>query len=211
MPKMMIMKYAKPSEKTLKLLLKYEVGGGEIYYNKFLSKFTWPGGASGPTIAIGIDCAYYTKEELFNIFKFLPNQQIKLIQGSIGKTGSKGKEYTKILRNSNIQVSWERALDIFYNVTWNKFAKLTNKTFPRVEELKEDAYGAIVSLVFNRGISLKGSSRAEMRNIKEMIPLKDYRGIAKEIRKMKRLWVGKNLDGLLSRREAEASLIESCG
>jgi hypothetical protein len=34
--------------------------------------------------------------------------------------------------------------------------------------------------------------------------------LAKEFRKMKRIWVGKGLDGLLERREAEAKLIESC-
>ena len=34
--------------------------------------------------------------------------------------------------------------------------------------------------------------------------------IAKELRKMKRIWQGKGLDGLLTRREAEAKLVESC-
>jgi uncharacterized membrane protein YgaE (UPF0421/DUF939 family) len=50
----------------------------------------------------------------------------------------------------------------------------------------------------------------EMKNIKELIPSKDYKGIAKEVRKMKRIWIGKGLDGLLERRETEAKLIESC-
>ena len=53
-----IMKYNKPSPQTLDLLLEYEVGGGKDYYEKKLSRFTWPGGASGPTIGIGIDTAY---------------------------------------------------------------------------------------------------------------------------------------------------------
>jgi len=53
-----------PSKNTLDLLLEYEVGGGQSYYNKKLSRFTWPGGASGPTIGIGIDTAYYTSKEL---------------------------------------------------------------------------------------------------------------------------------------------------
>jgi len=61
----------KPSQKTLDLLLQYEVGGGKFYYEKYLSKFTWPGGASGPTIAIGVDCGYYIPLELENIFFFL--------------------------------------------------------------------------------------------------------------------------------------------
>jgi GH24 family phage-related lysozyme (muramidase) len=49
-----------------------------------------------------------------------------------------------------------------------------------------------------------------MRNIRDLIPKKNYKAIAKEFRKMKRIWEGKNLDGLLTRREAEAKLIESC-
>jgi GH24 family phage-related lysozyme (muramidase) len=49
-----------------------------------------------------------------------------------------------------------------------------------------------------------------MRNIRDLVPKKDYKGIAKEFRKMKRIWQGKGLDGLLARRDAEASLVESC-
>ena len=57
---------------------------------------------------------------------------------------------------------------------------------------------------------MKGDSRLEMRNIRDLVPKKDYKGIAKELRKMKRIWQGKNLDGLIDRREAEAKLVESC-
>jgi GH24 family phage-related lysozyme (muramidase) len=200
----------KPTDKTLKLLLDYEVGGGEKYYNKYLSKFTWPGGASGPTIGIGIDCAYYTEKELENIFKFLSKEDLDMVKKSIGKTGDSGKEYTKTLRNSEIEVSWENALTIFKQITWPKFSKLAEKAFPGLSELCPDAYGAIVSLVFNRGVSMKGDSRTEMRNIKNFVLKKDYRNISKEIRKMKRIWKGKNLDGLIARREQEALLVESC-
>jgi GH24 family phage-related lysozyme (muramidase) len=199
----------KPSSKTLNLLFKYEVGGGQKYYEKYLSKFTWPGGASGPTIAIGVDCAYYTAKELAEIFSFLPSEQINLIQGASGKTGEKGKDYTKTLRGAGITVSWDKAVQIFETLTWPKFTKLAEKTFPSLSELHPDAYGAIVSLVFNRGTSLVGEKRAEMRNIRVLIPKKDYVKIAQEFRSMKRLWEGKNLDGLIERREAEAKLIES--
>jgi len=198
-----------PSEKTLRLLLEYEVGGGQDYYEKYLSKFTWPGGASGPTIAIGVDCGYYTSNELAEIFKFLKADQIKQIQEASGKTGERGKEYTKGLRAAGITVPWEKALDIFQKLTWPKFTKLAEKTFPGLTQLQPDAYGAIVSLVFNRGTSLKGKTRTEMVAIQKLIPNKDYKKIAKEIRNMKRLWEGKNLDGLIRRREAEAVLVES--
>lgn len=200
----------KLSEDTFNLLLKYEVGGGKSYYDKFLSKFTWPEGASGPTIGIGVDCAYYTPQELKKIFSFLPETQIELITKASGKTGQKGKEYTKVLRKSNITVNWEDAIKIFEKLTWPKFTKLAEKTFPGLNELCDNAYGAIVSLVFNRGTSLNGDSRLEMRNIKNLILKKNYNGIAKEFRKMKRIWQGKGLDGLLERREAEAKLVETC-
>jgi hypothetical protein len=86
------MNSSKPSAKTLALLLNYEVGGGQKYYEKFLSKFTWPKGASGPTIAIGVDCGYYTPAELAQIFSFLSSEQIELIQGASGKTGVAGTQ-----------------------------------------------------------------------------------------------------------------------
>lgn len=199
-----------PSINTLKLLFDYEVGGGENYYNKYLSKFTWPAGASGPTIGIGIDCAYYSKEELANIFSFLPAKQVSLIQGASGKTGEAGKEYTKKLRDAGISVTWQQAKSIFEKTTWPKFAKLAERTFPSHDQLCDDAYGALVSLVFNRGGSLSGNSRSEMREIKTLVPKKDYSGIAKQIRSMKRLWANKNMDGLVRRREAEAKLVENC-
>lgn len=204
------MNSSKPSTNALNLLLQYEVGGGQKYYEKYLSKFTWPGGASGPTIAIGVDCGYYSSQELAEIFSFLTNEQIKLIQEASGKTGERGKEYTKVLRGSGITVMWDKALEIFENLTWPKFTKLAENTFPGLANLKPDAYGAIVSLVFNRGTSLKGDSRKEMVNIKTLIPQKNYKKIAQEFRKMKRIWEGKGLDGLIERREAEAKLIENC-
>lgn len=198
-----------PSPKTLELLLEYETGGGKEYYTKYLSKFTWPGGASGPTIGIGIDCGYYTPQELDNIFSFLEDNQLDLVKQASGKKGSAGKEYTKVLRKEGITVSWEKAEEIFTKYTWPKFTRLAEKAFPDLNKLHPDAYGAIVSIVFNRGTAMKGDSRKEMRNIRAYVQEKNYKKIAQEIRNMKRLWVGKNLDGLLTRREAEASLMGS--
>jgi GH24 family phage-related lysozyme (muramidase) len=54
---------------------------------------------------------------------------------------------------------------------------------------------------------LEGDSRAEMRAIVDLIAKQDYEGIAEQIEKSKRLWEHKNLDGLVTRREAEADLI----
>ena len=205
----MIMNSNSPSPKTLELLLKYEVGGGKAYYDKYLSKFTWPGGASGPTIAIGVDCGYYTESELTQIFSFLSGDPLKLVQGASGKKSQSGKEYTVKLREAGIVVEWDKALDIFNKLTWPKFTRLAEKTFPGLDKLHPDAYGAIVSLVFNRGTLLKGDSRKEMANIRDLVPKQNYNKIAQQFVDMKRIWIGKGLDGLLERRDAEAALVRS--
>jgi hypothetical protein len=199
-----------PSKNTLKLIYEYEVGGGEKYYNQYLKQFTWPGGASGPTIGIGIDCAYYSQEELSSLFAYLPFEQRQFVEKSSGRTGKKGKAYADFLREKKIEMPWHVAERIFLLTTWTKFSRLAENTFPELENLCEDAYGAIVSLVFNRGSSLKGDSREEMRKLKELVPVKDYPGMAQQVRNMKRLWQGKGMDGLLRRRDAEAAAIESC-
>jgi GH24 family phage-related lysozyme (muramidase) len=199
-----------PSPKALALILEYEVGGSKSYYEKYLSRPTWPGGASGFTLGIGVDCAYYSPTELEKLFYFLPKEQLEIVKGASGKTSQAGKEYTKLHKDSGIVISWDQALEMFNNLTWTKFAKLAEKAFPELDKLCDDAYGAIVSLVFNRGSSMSGDSRLEMRNIRALVLKKDYNGIAKELRKMKRIWQGKGLDGLLSRREAEAKLVETC-
>jgi hypothetical protein len=199
-----------PSPAALNLILEYEVGGTESYYNKYLTHPTWPGGASGTTLAIGVDCGYYTADELRRIFHFLPSNQLNAVANASGKTGQAGKEYVQRIKPLNITVTWDQALGIFNTLTWPKFARLTEQAFPGVDQLCDNAYGALVSLVFNRGSSLSGPSRAEMRIIRELVPKKDYNGIADELRSMKRIWEGKGLDGLLARREAEARLVETC-
>jgi GH24 family phage-related lysozyme (muramidase) len=182
--------------------------GGKSYYEKYLSRFTYPGGASGPTIMIGIDCAYYTETELKKIFNFLPETDINLILGCVGKTGPSAKSYIKNLKG--IKVSWDNSEKVFYDIILPKFYNLTLKVWPKTEELCPNAQVALTSIVFNRGASLSGSSRSEMREIKNLIPLKKYKEISDQILKMKRLWIGKNLDGLIKRREEESKLILSC-
>jgi len=202
----------RPSAQALNLVLEYEVGGSKDYYNKYLSRPTWPGGHSGLTLGIGIDCGYYTQDELSKLFSFLPSKQLDIVKNASGKIGENGRAYVRsdTVKNANITVTWEQAVDIFNSLTWPKFARLTEKAFPSVDELCDNAYGALVSLIFNRGTSMIGDSRLEMRNIRVLVPKKDYKGIANELRKMKRIWEGKGLDGLITRREAEAKLIESC-
>lgn len=183
--------------------------GGMSYYNNFLKKVCWPGGASGLTIGIGADLGYMSKEEFEKYFsKYYSSSESDKLKSFIGFKGDFAKNKLPLVKN--IELSWKNAMEAFVRWTLPKFWQLTNNIWPGLEELEEKAQIALVSIVFNRGASTKGSSRKEMRNIKSLVTNKDYKGIAEEIRSMKRLWKGKNLDGLIKRREIEASMVESC-
>jgi GH24 family phage-related lysozyme (muramidase) len=71
--------------------------------------------------------------------------------------------------------------------------------------------GGLVTLVYNRGTSIVGDNRREMKNIeKTCVPARDCKCVASEVRAMKRIWKGSSIQaGMYRRRDEEASLIES--
>lgn len=198
------------SEKAYNLILKYEVGGGFSYYNKALKNPTYPGGASGVTIGIGYDLGYNTKSQFASDWKhLLPGVVFNRLESCVGIKGEYAKQMVKNVKD--IEISWDDASAVFKKSTLPRFVSETLKAFPGADKLHPDAFGALVSLVFNRGASVTGNSRREMLNIRNLISSKNYNAIANEIRSMKRLWIGKGLDGLLKRRDEEAQMIDSCG
>lgn len=112
----------------------------------------------------------------------------------------------------DITISAEAADEVFFRATVPKYYKKMISAFPNADKLPGNAQGALLSLVFNRGTSMKGERRDEMRQIRELLardPPYDTAAIAGELRKMKRLWEGRGLSGLITRREREARLAES--
>jgi len=197
------------SDKALNLILKYEVGGGESYYNKFLYRPTWPGLNSGVTIGVGYDLGYNNLQSFKAAWTGkISTQDIIRLSRTLSVRGRSAKGLIRGVKD--IKIPWQHALSVFKSNTIPIFADQTNRAFPGADKLHTDAYGALVSLVFNRGSDLTGSRRIEMARIRSLVPSKDYKSIAFEIRKMKRLWKNAGVDGLLKRREDEAKLVESC-
>ena len=169
----------------------------------------WPGGDSGITIGLGYDLGYEAAGDFENDWKpclsdgdFTTLSQVLGLKGADAKAKASGLKAVKIKNSDAERVFLERSVP--------KYQKLTQQAFPGVDDLPADAQGALFSLVYNRGTSMNGDSRAEMRAIRDLVPKGDLQGIADQIRAMKRLWEGKGLDGLLKRRDAEADLVESC-
>jgi len=201
------------SKKSLDLILEFEVGGGENYYNKFLKNPAWPEGQSGVTIGVGYDLGYVNKSEFSEDWKDLPKETFDRLYKVVGIKGYNAKNLIRGLKD--ITIPWELALKVFNNKTVTKFYNLTQQTFPNFDNLPEDAKGGLVSLVFNRGNALEGDRRREMKLIRDGMKLvsnydqKALTFIANQIRNMKRIWIGGSIEkGMSRRRDAEAKLIE---
>ena len=133
---------------------------------------------------------------------------------ALGKTGASARYLAPSF--SDIKIPRQAGEAVFVARTVPKQVGLTARAFPRVTRLPLDGQGALVSLVFNRGASMEGDRRREMREIRAAIARADLpvskvlESIANSLESMVRLWIGKGLDGLITRRKSEAALVRSC-
>jgi len=178
----------------------------------FSSKPHWPGGQSGVTIGFGYDLGYVTVDQFESdwggLVKAVTLRRLKM---AVALRALRARNRIGAL--SDIRITRKAAEQVFGERTLPLYELRTAQAFPGIEALPEDARGALVSLVYNRGTSMVDSSpedrRREMRAIRAAVAEGDLAGIAAQLRSMKRLWEGKGLDGLIARREEEAQLVES--
>ena len=186
------------NDKSLNLILEFEVGGGQNYYNKFLKNPAWPEGQSGVTIGVGYDLGYVNKTEFSEDWKDLPKDIFDRLYKVVGIKGYNAKNLIRGLKD--IVIPWDLSLKVFNNKTVTKFYNLTRQTFPNFDKMPEDAKGGLVSLVFNRGSALEGDRRREMKLIRDGMKItntfdqKALTFIANQIRNMKRIWAGGSIE-----------------
>ena len=187
-------------------LIVYSETGGAGYYNRALKHVTWPGGASGCTWGCGYDGGYNTKAQIASDWAHLGPERVKALQSVAGLKGSAAR--AALPRVKAVSVSWEEAMVVYQQKTMPRFGKLTGDAFPRLTELSGDCQATWLSIVFNRGSSLSGGSRLEMRQSRDAIASGKPQPVPGYILDMRRLWVNKGLPGLLTRRKAEAALFQ---
>lgn len=175
----------------------------------------WPGGDSGVTIGYGYDLGYKTRGEFLRDWSgLLPKSVYDRLLPVIGLKGAKAAEACRGLKD--IVINPQESLQVFRQVMIPDAVAKARKAFPGYDLLARDAQGALASLVSNRGGSVNEDDprRAEMDTIVDIladgVQRGDYAAMACQLRSMKRLWVGMKLDGLITRREDEALLIEGC-
>ena len=189
------------------LTLRWEVTS-PAFYRKRLELPIWPGGASGVTWGIGYDGAHATAATIRDDWQ--AHGQVERLASTTGISGIRARD--ALPRYRDIITPFEYAADVFENRSLIEYERRAERAFrDGFVDLRPGACSALVSLVYNRGASMTGDSRREMRVLRDdCIPKQDYACIARELRSMCRLWRGTvNEKGLCARREAEALLAES--
>jgi hypothetical protein len=161
------------------------------------------------TVGVGYDLGYKVPAEVVREWSLLGDASARELASACGVRGVRAREVARGMRH--IHVDWGIALRVFEEVTLPWWAARTREVFPGVESLGPDAQSALVSLVYNRGVAMSGDRRREMRAVARAVARGDVREAARQIRAMKRLWVGQGLEGLIKRREGEAALVENSG
>lgn len=160
---------------------------------------------SGVTIAIGYDYGQYTSAKIKQDWaSILPLHMVNALAATAGF--KKQKAVNSLSTVSIVDVPIEAALQVFYNTTIFDFAKRAAKIYPDLFRLHPVEQSVIVGLVYNRGDSLDGDRRREMKQLIVAIKNDDDKAMADLIRSMCRLWPVTL--GLRKRRETEAALIE---
>ncbi|ANK82776.1 MAG: hypothetical protein TEF_19735 [Rhizobiales bacterium NRL2] len=186
----------------LALIVRHEVASRE-HYERRLRRPVWPEGESGVTVGIGYDLRFHEAEAFRGLIR---NDHVDLLKSVEGCRGS--AELAALVAGA--EVPWRAAWRVFCVRSAPEFIARTRAAFPNFDTLPDLCRGALFSLVYNRGASMKDTdSRREMREIRDLMSDGGRAALSRvprRIRSMKRLWPG--LAGLRRRRDDEADLFE---
>src|SRR5690606_8073680 len=165
------------------------------YYQKRLERPIWPGGASGVTWGIGYDGGHQVRSTIEDDWQ--AHAAVARLVTTAGVTGQRAQ--TALPAYRDIITPFDYAAEIFESRSLIEYERRAARAFDvDLADLPPGACAALVSLVYNRGGSMTGDSRREMKAIRDRcLPDRDYPCVAAELRAMERLWRGTvNYNGL---------------
>ena len=163
-------------------------------------------GKSGVTLGYGYDLGQQTKTTMYSeLSEFYTQDQLKRLEVAIGVKGTKANELVASL--SDITITKENAKRLAI-VVKRRYAESVVSIYPEILKYHPHCQGSLLSLVYNRGSSLKGPSRQEMKDIQKSLEEDNASVVPSLIRSMKRLWNSSSNRGLVTRRENEAKWFE---
>ena len=192
-----------PSQSAIDLIETAEIGS-VAEYNATECHPTWPGADSGVTIGIGYDLGMGNEPQFRADWAgLLSDATMDSLATCCGVHGPVARAMAQY--RAGLTIPLDAARVVFQKRSIPKAIADTLAIYPTAGDLPPDSFGALVSLVFNRGNSLDGDRRREMAQIAKALPTHPEL-VPDLIRSMKRLWLGLGVDGLLARRDAEADL-----
>lgn len=167
-----------------------EEDGDQNFYIKREIGFSWPGGQSGPTVAVGYDCGYSTAAQIRADWTgYIDDKRISILETAAGLKGVAAHAFVQE-HGREVTISWDEALAQFKGHELLKWEQIVRQHLPNTDKLSGDSFGALVSLTYNRGPSFDspGSRYIEMRNIKAHMTALEFDKIPNEFLAMRRLW-----------------------
>jgi hypothetical protein len=160
---------------------------------------------SGVTVGIGYDCGQLSAQKILGDWiSYIPLSQAQRLATTAGL-----KKYAAKAESDKIQdiiIPIEVALRQWYDKVLPVYAKRTAGIYPNIVNLHPYEQTCLISLVFNRGASLDGDRRREMKDLVSATNFDDDKEMGRLFRSMKRLWP--DTRGLRIRRDLEADFIE---
>lgn len=195
------------TDEGLQLLIDLEVAG-ERAYTRLYQAPIWPGGASGVTIGIGYDIGHQSAEIVR--LDWAQHAQVERLSAASGITGGAARALVPSL--ADVITPFPLARSVFVASSVPKYHSITRRAFGghAFDGLPPFVRDSLVMLVYWRGGSMAGSTRIEMRDIRDRcVPVADSGCIAGAFRMMKRVWKGSAIErGMHARCERMAAHIE---
>jgi GH24 family phage-related lysozyme (muramidase) len=186
------------------LVIEFEVGGKSGYNPRPEAPDCR---YSGITTGIGYDWSTNSPGAAYRDWQSsIGDNSARRLAATHSYTGCKAKDHLAEVRD--IITSWQAAAGVFDKIDVAREWARAQRALPGFDELRPNCQAALISLGFNRGWSMTGDNRREMRYIRDAVPHKDYNEIASQLRKMPRVWSGTSIyKGMYRRRNAEADLV----
>lgn len=202
---------ARIGEDALALILGHEITSRAVY-ELFHRAPQAPSNNSGVTIGVGYDLAWRKESEFRADWAGLGAKTVDLLASAVGKKGAEAEAVYPSVKG--VAISYEMAKKVFLERSLVDAAATTETLFPTARLLPPESYGALVSLVMNRGYALESTdeaeTRREMKTIAALLEAGRYDLVPEQLRAMRWLWWrgGDAVTGLVRRREEEAALFE---
>jgi hypothetical protein len=175
-------------------------------YRRRYKNPVWPTKDSGITIGIGYDLRFTSRAKLESDWGGTLDAPVISRLASVSGTRGSAERLESV---KDVEVPLPHAVGVFLRRMLPEHIGKTRRSYPQLDDLPAARRTALISLVFNRGPSLDGDRRVEMRRIRQLLDSGRLDAVPEQLESMTRLWDPEKEGGVITRRRREATLWRS--